>query len=158
MDLFSNSATNTNLLDTGQSVTVRLVIEFDADAPGANRIGGNYVTVADTFGTGIGSGQIVSDRSDDPVVVAGIDLNADNDPDDPNFVRVPDVTLEKVIAGTPAPAASGVVGNYDVNYEFVVSNTGTTTLENLVVVDDWASQFGGAFIRVVPGTTGRDQY
>ncbi len=151
-ELFSNTGANTNLLATGQSVTVRLVIEFDADAPGGNRVAGNYVTSADVFGTGRDSTVRVTDRSDDPLVVNGIDVYSDNDPDDPNFVRVPDITLTKTVLGTPAPAASGIVGNYDVVYEFVVQNTGTTPLENLSVVDDWAGQFGGAFVRIVPGT------
>ncbi|MEL6108930.1 MAG: hypothetical protein AAFU85_23220, partial [Planctomycetota bacterium] len=151
-DLFSNAAGDTNLLDTGQSVTVRLIIEFDADAAGGNRINGEFVTSADVFGTGSHSTITVTDRSDDPVVVAGVDVGADNDPDDPNMIRVPDITLTKVVLGTPTAANSGIVGNFDVTYELVVQNTGTTPLENLVVIDDWTAQFGGAFIRVLPGT------
>ncbi len=150
-ELIDNSGANSNLLDIGQSITVRLVIEVDTDAPTANLIGGGLFNQATVNGTGQQSSSTVTDDSDDQTDSTNTDTDGNNNPDDPNQIRVSTISLTKDIVSSP-PAASGVFGNYDLTFQFTVTNTGTTDLENLVLTDDWANQFGGAFIGVIPGS------
>lgn len=78
----------------------------------------------------------VTDESDDPNNDADVDNNGDVDPDDPTvttLVQNPSISLSK----TDDPAADG---NYDtlgeiITYTIVVTNTGNTTLTNVVVTD-----------------------
>ena len=53
-------------------------------------------------------------------------------------------------------AASGIVGNYDVNYTMVLKNTGNTDLTNLVLTDNLQTQFGVVFVGITgqPAITG----
>jgi len=97
------------------------------------------------------SGAPVDDVSDDPTVATDVDPNADNNPDDPTIVFFADIDLEKSV-GTIAPASSGTAGNVDVEYTFVVTNTGSDVLNSLTLTDDFASQFGGNFVAAVPGS------
>ncbi len=147
--IFDNSGANTNLLETGESVTIRIIVEIDPDDPGAIYTNNNLVNQATTQGTGEDSGLTVDDESDDPNDPTDGDPDADNNPDDPNELRFPVISLEKQVVGTPIPATSGATGNYDVTYEFVISNDGTTPLENLALLEDFATQFGGAFVGIV---------
>ena len=156
--IFDNSGGNSNLLLPKEFVTVRIVIEIDPDAPGAIFTDGNLVNQASVQGVGQTTGGTVSDLSDDPNNGANVDGNpnttADDDgnPDDPNRLRIPNITIQKAVLGTPTAASSGKVGNWDVTYQFTVDNTGTTSLDALNLVDDWNSRFGSAFVRILPGS------
>ena len=137
-----------DLLESGQSYQVILVVEIDPDHPGANLNGsGQLVNSARGAGDGVVEG-FASDRSDDPTVATNLDLNGDRNPDDPTAFTIGALSVEKV-AGTPAPAISGIPGNYDVTYTFSVINTGNEELTGLSLADDWAARFGGAFVRIV---------
>jgi fimbrial isopeptide formation D2 family protein/uncharacterized repeat protein (TIGR01451 family) len=157
-----------NLLDgagqllPGEIVTVRVTIEVDPDAEPALLVDGELVNQAEAEGTydpdpgTAGDEIIVGDDSDDPDDDTDNDTEADGEPDDPTTLSVADVELTKVVSGA-TPAASGTVGNFDVTYTFTVTNTGSEALANLSVTDDFATQFGGAFVsvldvQVVPGT------
>ncbi|QDT13085.1 DUF4347 domain-containing protein [Planctomycetes bacterium K23_9] len=152
-EIFDSSAA---FLDISQSVTVRVVIEVDPDATDAIYIDGNLENQAEVSATGQNSAASVDDLSDDPANPDNVDESAtpggDNNPDDPNLIRIPNITLHKVIDGAAVAASSGVFANYDVTYKFTVTNTGTTMLENLRLTDDWAAQFGNAFVRIIPGS------
>ncbi len=148
-ELIDNSGGNTNLLDPGQTITVRLVIEIDPDSPTGIITGGTLVNQATTSGTGDVSGNTVNDDSDDPNNLTDSDPNLDNDPDDPNAIRIPWISLEKSIVGAPSPAASGMQGNYDVTYQFTIENDGTTPLEMITLVEDLQSHLGGAFVNLI---------
>jgi hypothetical protein len=53
-------------------------------------------------------------------------------------------------AATPVRATSGIPGHFEVTYDITVSNAGLNTLENLTLAQNFASQLGGAFVRIVP--------
>ena len=72
---------------------------------------------------------------------------------DPTPLRIPLIELTKEIAGTPTPALSGIEGNFDVTYEFMVTNTGTSDLENISVEEDFVDSLGDAFVGIVNGPT-----
>ena len=94
---------------------------------------------------------IVTDLSDDPndPTDAENETPADNEPDDPTILYLASITVTKTLASAPVPASSGTAGNFDVTYDIVVTNDGTTTLQNLTLVEDLATQFGGNFVTVV---------
>jgi fimbrial isopeptide formation D2 family protein/uncharacterized repeat protein (TIGR01451 family) len=156
--IIDNTGLNTNLLDIGETITIRIIIEVDPDNATANLINGALVNQAATEGTGTINGDMPNDESDDPNDVTDDDPDMDNNPDDPNVLSIAEIELEKAVTGTPTIAASGVFGNFDVTYTFEVTNTGTETLSNLSLTDDLATQLGGAFVQVVslgisPGAT-----
>ena len=145
-DLIDNVA-GTNRIETGQSVTVRIVIEVDPDSPTAIYNDYQLRNQATISGVGVGSGSTVTDDSDDPTNTANSDNDADNDPDDPNLLMFPKVAIAKSIVGAPLQLANG---NWTVQYQLVVENIGTTYLSNLQVVEDLAAEFGsGVFKGVV---------
>ena len=39
--------------------------------------------------------------------------------------------------------------SFDITYDIVITNTGNATLDNLTLTEDFATQFGGAFIGVI---------
>ena len=153
--LFDNSGTNINLLRTDQTVTVRIVVEIDPDAPTAIRPNGDLENQADVTGVGTETGTLVEDPSDDttnPTDADGDPANPaddDNNPDDPNELRLPQISLEKTKFGAPVPASSGTEGNYDVTYDLTITNIGSTDLVSLSLVEDFVTQFGGAFEAIV---------
>ncbi|MEM9409517.1 MAG: isopeptide-forming domain-containing fimbrial protein [Planctomycetota bacterium] len=149
--LIDNTGLATNRLQAGESVTVRIVIEIDPDAAGAIYDGsGNLSNSASVSGMNP-MGVVVDDLSDDPTNGADTDSNGDNDPEDANLLRIPAISLTKQVIST-ADASSGIFGNHDITYQFEISNVGTTELDQLILTDNWAGQFGSAFVRIVPGT------
>ena len=91
---------------------------------------------------------VVSDNSDDPVDGTDADPNADNNPDDPTGLSIPDIEVMKSV-GIPSLAGSGTPGNLDVPYQFVITNTGTQSLNNLTLTEDFSAHFGGGFVSLV---------
>ncbi|MEL6986280.1 MAG: hypothetical protein AAGK97_00470, partial [Bacteroidota bacterium] len=106
--------------------------------PDPNNPGGTLADVTD-----------LSDTGNDPT---GTNPDAPGDmgtPDDPTpLPPLPAIGVAKQVdPNTPAvPAASGVQGNWDVTYVFVVQNIGNDTLTGVSLVDDFATQMGGAFV------------
>ena len=147
-EIFDNSGTNVSEIAQGQSVTIAIIIEVDPNAVGAITTGGDLVNQAEVTATGDDTGVVISDLSDDPTDATDNDPNADNNPDDPNLIRFPNISLEKSVAGSPVPSTSGTAGNFDVTYEFTITNTGSTELEALVLNENLAAQFGGAFVGI----------
>ena len=76
-------------------------------------------------------------------------------PDDPTPVIIPSVDIAKQVTSL-TEAASGIVGNYDVNYTMVLKNTGNIDLTNLRLTDNLQSQFGVVFVGITgqPAITG----
>lgn len=144
------------LLKPTDSVTVTYTVIVDvtqlADAPNTfNQVVGGGVS-------GGPGGAPVTDLSDD-----GDDPTSDNPTysgddgaggtDDPTPLRIPLIDLEKEIVGAPVPAFSGTNGNFEVTYEFTLTNTGTTDLDNVGVEEDFLANMGSAFVDVVQGPT-----
>ena len=87
----------------------------------------------------------MTDLSDDPNDSSNVDPNSDNDPDDPTVLLIPDIVIEKAMVGSPVPAASGVDGNYQVVFDLTVSNQGNETLHDVSLLQNFESDWGGAF-------------
>ena len=126
------------------------MVELDPDADPSVLVNGQFENTA--FATGMNpDNMFVMDTSDDPGIATDVDPNSDGNPDDPTLYGLSDITAEKSVSSF-TDAASGTLGNFDVTYSFTVTNTGSEDLTNLSLVDDWAAQFGGAFVGVIPGT------
>ena len=140
--------TTSGELQTGESYTVTLIIELNPDAVGAvTNADGEFENTA-TAGGDDPSGNTITDDSDDPTDTTNSDPDGDNNPDDPTGLSISSIAVEKQSTGL-IPASSGVSDNFDVTYEFVITNTGSTTLDNLTLTEDFATQFGGAFVGTV---------
>ena len=145
-----------NLLDgngtlaTGETITVVVTVRVEPTNATAVLVDGTLQNNAEVSALDSNNNP-VNDVSDDPTDGDDIDPNADNNPDSPTNVSFANIEVEKIISTTtpPAPASSGTAGNFDVTYEFLVTNTGTETLSNLSLTDDLDTQFGTAFVDVV---------
>jgi len=142
----------TDLLKPGQSFMVEVIVEVDASMAGGSTLMNQATssgTPVDVDGNTInlpGTGDIISvfDDSDN-----GIDPSGDNGEggnDDPSPLDLPSVGVAKA-AGTPV-AVLGMPGLYDVEFTFLVENTGNTPLTSISLADDFDSQFGAAFVEV----------
>ncbi len=139
--------TATSQLGRGDQVQVVVRVEVDPDAATAALTGGRLENSATASGTG-SSGLVIADVSDDPTNATNVDPNNDNNPDDPTSISIADLAAFKSLTSI-VPSGSGVAGNFDVTYLFRVTNTGTETLSQLSLTDNFASQFGGAFVGVI---------
>ncbi len=149
-EIFDNTGANVNSIAQGESVTVQIIVEVDPNAAGAVLVNGDLVNQAQVTATGDDTGVVITDQSDDPGNLTDDDPDGDNNPDDPNTIRFPNISLEKTVAGTPVVASSGAAGNFDVTYSLTITNTGSTELDSLILNENLAAHFGGAFVRVVP--------
>ena len=141
-------------IDTGDTITVLVEVELDPDNPtaiyNANNELENQVTATGEDPTNT----IVSDLSDDPTNPTNADGNPldpsddDGNPDDPSVLRLPSVNTDKTVA-TFGAATSGTPGNFDVTYDITITNTGNDPLNNLSLTDNFAAQFGNAFVGIV---------
>ena len=145
-----NMLDGAGMLAPGESVTIIVTVEVDPDADPSFLVGGTLENSATVEATDSNNNP-VSDISNDPTDGDTTDLDGDNEPDSPVNISLADIDLEKIIstATPPVPATSGTIGNFDVTYEFVVTNTGSEALSNLSLTDDLETQYGGAFVDVV---------
>ena len=167
MNIFNGTS---GRLNPGQVVEVEFVIQVNPDAAGAPDPLDNQATTGGipTNGNGVplenpntGSPYIpgqVTDDSDSGVQLESTNPGEPGDtggPDDPTPVIIPSVDIAKQVTGL-TEAASGIVGNYDVNYTMVLKNTGNTDLANLRLTDNLQSQFGVVFVGITgqPAITG----
>ena len=138
------SPANTDLLEPGQTFMVEVVIEVDASMAGGTTLMNQATTTATSLDEMGNPSTVVEDDSDN-----GINPTGDNDEggfDDPTPLNLPTIGLAKA-AGTPAPVA-GMPGIFDVEYTFIIENTGNTQLTNISLTDDFNAQFGSAFVEV----------
>ena len=147
-DLLDQS--NGNGLVIGDSFSVQFVVEVDAVA--ATGVLENQVTVGGTgvdadgvpFTDADGNNITASDDSDDGSVTGETNPNELGDTggsDDPTPTYIPNVGLAKL-----AGAAVENGDNFDVTFTLHWENTGNTTLTNLTLFDDIATQFGNAYV------------
>jgi len=147
---------NDGYLAPGQCVTVEFTAELDPNAnPGAT----NQAT---TSGKAINpNGGPLTDLNGNQIMVmddsdSGTDPNGQNPNDpgdtggsnDPTALSIPQIALTKNFVDYQL-AASGVVGNVDVTIEYNILNTGSVNLMNLSLIDDFATNFGTAYVGVV---------
>ncbi len=138
----------TDQLAAGQSFQVAMIVEVDPDNPAAITNANGQLSNAAVGGGDGENGDAASDVSDDPADLTNFDANGDNNPDDATTLAIGSLQLTKA-AGPVVPASSGADGNFDVTYTFTLRNTGNDDISALSINDDWATEFGGAFVRVV---------
>nr|WP_161501197.1 isopeptide-forming domain-containing fimbrial protein [Rhodopirellula sp. SM50] len=153
--IVDNSTGVFNRMLQGESVTIRFTVEVDPDAPGILVDNGSMIAQAQASGVGEVSGLTAVDLSDDPDRPTNVELDpiADDEPDDPNIHRIPMLSLTKQIIGSPVPSTSGVSGNYDVTYQIRIDNNGSTSLDELVLVENLQDHLGSAFVGIVSAPT-----
>ena len=138
------------MLASGQSFLVAVTVEVDPDADPSLLTNGRLLNSATASGTDVADPLVtVSDSSDDPTNSGDVEVEGDNDPDDPTSIVMPAVELQKRSVGTAVPASSGVSGNFEVTYDLTIINTGSDELTSLSLVEDLAMQYGGAFVQIV---------
>ena len=152
---FLIEADNSSLLKSGEKVTFQITVEIDPDSPTAIYDGitgdgdGSLENQASVTAEDPVNGLGVADTSDDPTDPTDAEFGDDSDPDDPTSLLFPNIELTKAIVGAPVPASSGAVGNVDVTFEFEIGNTGNESLENISLLEDLLTQYGGAFQGIV---------
>lgn len=99
-----------------------------------------------------GNGDDITDDSDDPNEAANSDNNNDGEPDDPTVLQTPqESSISLTKEATPRSFAN--LGD-QISYNLVVTNTGNTTLSNIVVSDNNATITSGSPIATLaPGAT-----
>ena len=116
-------------LSAGDTVSLTFTVNVDPDISGTS---GNLLFNQAT-GSADGNSSSVTDASDDPNDPTNIDLNGDQNPDDPTFVSIADIAAVKVISGVTEVA--GNTGLFDVEYSVAIENTGTVDLQNLQLTE-----------------------
>ncbi len=61
----------------------------------------------------------------------------------------PSLTLTKSTPVITDPSISGVAGNVDAEYTFVICNTSIVALKNISLLDDFDNEFGSGFVSVI---------
>ena len=137
-------------LDSGETLTVvatHAITQADIDA-------GFYSNTATATGNDTG-GMEVSDDSDDPDNPTNVDPDNDGNPDDPTITSIEQTDAFIVEKSFDAP----IDGSYDtvgelITYTIVVTNTGTTTLSNILIKDENAVITSGSpIISLMPGAS-----
>jgi len=152
---YPNLFTGGGLLQPGETVTVRFTLEIDPTAAPDPSMIENSATVSgeDPANPGAPAATDDSDSGTDPTTDnpdAPGNGGGDNPYDDPTPLIIADLGLSKMLGAVVAVPNSSLV---DVSYQFIVQNTGTVDLQNLTLVDDFAAQFGAAYLSVTSGPT-----
>ena len=137
-------------LAAGDTIQVVFTATIDPDVSGASTSG--LDNQASSTGTGINpdtgvadptlAASDVSDNGTDPTTENGADENADGTfGNDPTPIIIPDISVAKEVVSTTPNG-----DNFDVVYQLVVENTGNVDLADVSLIDDLATQFGGAFV------------
>ncbi|MBK8624415.1 MAG: HYR domain-containing protein [Saprospiraceae bacterium] len=165
--LSGSNATRTipNPLLPGTSVTIPIILRVVSAAPT------QYTNIAEISSARDNNGMIVQDfdggfdnnssndnggqpdtASDDALNGNGTGMGGlaigDEDNMDVARVSVPNISLNKSVVSIN-PASSGNVSNNDVTFALRIENTGNENLTMLTLSDDFISQFGGSFVRIV---------
>ncbi len=93
----------------------------------------------------------VSDQSDDPREPTNTDPDADNNPDDPTRLMLPEMSAAKRQLGARQLASGSDI--YAIAYRLVLENTGNLPLSGLDLYEDIAAEFVPAFVSVVMSPT-----
>ena len=137
------------ILIQGGSISFDLTVEIDPDNPNAIFNANGQLENQATAGGQDPDGNTVSDESDsgmDPSTTNPGEPGDTGGPNDPTPLSLPAIGIAKTVASA-LPASSGVQGNFDVTYSFIVQNLGNTNLDNILVIEDLVSQIGGAFVQ-----------
>jgi len=131
-------------MDTATFTATYSITQADIDA-------GEISNLA-TVNSKDGNDEVVTDDSDDPNEPLDTDNNNDGEPDDPTVLDTPQ---ESSISLTKEATPSAFAGVGDIiTYTMVVTNTGNTTLSNIVVTDNNATITSGSpLATLAPGNT-----
>ena len=145
-----------SLLAVGDSFVFQFNVEIDAEQ--ATGVLENTVTAGgaavdengNPYTDSTGAPITATDDSDsgaepsDPNSTAPGDMGTS---DDPTPLYIPSIGLAKQ-AGDAVPNGD----NFDVEFTLVWENTGNTSLDNVEIDDDIATEFGAQFVGIVPGS------
>ena len=143
-------------LAVGDSFVFEFMVEIDAVA--ATGVLENQVTVSgdavdengNPYTDSTGAPITATDDSDSGAEPSDSNTGAPGDSggsDDPTPLYIPGIGLAKE-AGDAVPNGD----NFDVEFTLVWQNTGNTSLDNVDLIDDIATQFGAQFVSIVPGS------
>jgi len=146
---------STGALEVDDTFEVVFTVTIDPDVTGTSSTG--LENQATSTGEGLdengnpltdGSGNPItatddSDNGSDPAGENGEDDGDGTFGNDPTPIVIPDISVVKQVAGTPALLSNG---NFAVTYELVTENTGNIDLANLTLVEDLAAHFGTAMV------------
>ena len=101
-------------------------------------------------------GDPVTDNSDDPDNIDDTDPDNDGDPDDPTIIPVgqnPEIDLEKIGTFVDENGDGLAQVGETITYEFIVTNTGNVTLDDITLEDVIVTVSGGPIPSLAPGET-----
>jgi fimbrial isopeptide formation D2 family protein/uncharacterized repeat protein (TIGR01451 family) len=152
LNMFDPLATD-EFLVAGDSFVVSFTATIDPDHSGTSTALFNQATAGGTdVTTTPGTPRTVSDQSDGGTSTTSTNLGAPGDlgtENDPTRIYVTDIAVAKQQTSfTQDP----VTRNYTVDYTLFIENIGTTTLDQLTLVDDVAAKFGDAFVEIQAGS------
>lgn len=134
-------------VDASMAPALGLYNQASAQARVVNPLPGDPTGVDDESDDNTASG-VTGDAFGDNPLGAGDD--GAEGIDDPSPLLIPELGIAKRVSMVE-DASSGIEGNFDVTFELVYQNTGTTPLQDLFLVDDIPSLVGPAFVTTVSG-------
>ncbi|HFA48561.1 MAG TPA: T9SS type B sorting domain-containing protein, partial [Bacteroidetes bacterium] len=161
LDMLAGAATD--LLEPGQSFIINMSVEVDPVAfgqlpPPVENIATATGMPVDIGGTPLTGLTAPTDDSDDATGLPdGGDPNSDNPgavndngaggTDDPTILSLPSVPeISKALAAAPTLLPNG---NYSVQFDFNVANVGGSDFCQIAIQEDFATQYGCAFVQVL---------
>ncbi len=146
-------------LEPNDMLTVRFTVEVNPDATGdaaplnnqADAYGEAVDSDGNPFTDSMGNPISVTDASDDGADAEGSNAGSPGDmgtTDDPTPLEIPEIGVAKQVNQV---TATGVAGEFDVQYVVIVENTGTVDLENVQVVESLTAELGAGFVGVQSG-------
>ena len=134
---YDGTSANNNLFNSdgclfpGDELELSVTVELDVSCAG---IDDPLLNTATITGTDPNTGMEVEDDSDSDSMIGG--------PDDPTPLEIPDIDVSK----DQISATLLANGNYEIEYDLMIQNTGNTVLSNIALEDDIATQFSPAFV------------
>ncbi len=145
-----------NILDGTGSLEPEdtVVVTFNLVVNGSALAGNSPLTNQANAGGDDPEGNPVDDLSDDGPDPSTSNAGSPGDngtTDDPTPILIPDIGIAKEVVGTPVKLTNG---NWSVQYQLVLQNTGTVDLTNLQITEDLEDKFGvGVYVGLTTAPT-----
>ena len=141
-----------NILPPGKTATVMVTYALTQDDINVGRVENTATVIGDDP-----NGDPVTDDSDDPQNLTNVDPNLDGEPDDPTIVPLVGVGMISIEKSGEymddiAPLGTAQPGE-KIRYQFLVKNTGTVSLTDVVVDDPLLGGQIGLIPNLEPGQT-----
>jgi len=117
------------------------------DPDGLDSVSQGLVNMANGGGDGVNpDGSSLTDTNGNPITVtdnSNNNVDPNNDEDSSTPILIADLSIAKAVLGESIRLDNG---NYRVNYQLVVENTGTVDLAGLSLIEDLGTQFGAGLV------------